>query len=128
MVVKDSAGASTVIRQSLRLAILLVLAQALSTQGEEAAAPPSDGSRPIFDGKTLQGWEGNLGTFRIEDGAIVGGSLKAAIPRNEYLCTVERFDNFELRLKFRVLGGTLDNRIPNAASNSAASECRRATK
>ena len=30
----------------------------------------------LFDGKTFAGWEGNNDVFRIEDGAIVGGSLE----------------------------------------------------
>ena len=32
----------------------------------------------IFDGRTLDGWEGNLKMFRVEDGAIVAGKGKNA--------------------------------------------------
>ncbi len=64
----------------------------------------ADEFEPLFDGRTFSGWEGNLDSFRIEDGAIVGGTLKKAIPRNEFLCTKESFGDFELRLKFKVLG------------------------
>ena len=75
----------------------------------------------IFDGKTFTGWEGNLTIFRIEDGAIVGGSLKDKIVRNEFLCTTRVYGDFELRLKFKLLGGDTANagvqfrtkRIPN---------------
>jgi len=80
----------------------------------------ADDFAPLFDGSSLAGWEGNLDSFRIEDGAIVGGSLKAPIPRNEFLCTKESFDDFELRLKFKVLGKGVNagvqirtERIPN---------------
>ncbi len=59
---------------------------------------------PLFDGKTFRGWEGNLKVFRIEDGAIVGGSLKGRLPHNEYLCTTKSYADFELRLKFKLLG------------------------
>ncbi|MFN0124682.1 MAG: DUF1080 domain-containing protein [Blastocatellia bacterium] len=58
----------------------------------------------LFDGKTFKGWEGDLKTFRIEMGAIVGGTLTAPIPRNEFLCTTRDYSNFRLRLKFRVQG------------------------
>jgi hypothetical protein len=76
---------------------------------------------PIFDGRTFTGWEGNLSIFRIEDGAIVGGSLKDKIARNEFLCTTTAYSDFELRLKFKLLGGEAANagvqfrtkRIPN---------------
>ena len=63
----------------------------------------------IFDGKTFTGWEGNLTIFRIESGAIVGGSLKDKIVRNEFLCTTRVYGDFELRLKFKLLGGDTAN-------------------
>jgi hypothetical protein len=59
---------------------------------------------PIFDGKTFDGWEGDLKIFRIQDGAIVGGSLKDKIARNEFLCTTKTYGDFELRLKVKLLG------------------------
>ena len=59
---------------------------------------------PLFDGKTFYGWEGKLDVFRIEDGAIVGGSLKKPIPNNEFLCTEKQFGDFELRLKAKLVG------------------------
>ena len=63
-----------------------------------------DGFTRLFDGKTFDGWEGNLKAFRIEDGAIVGGSLNERVPRNEFLCIKKEHANFELRLKFKLLG------------------------
>jgi hypothetical protein len=61
--------------------------------------------KPLFDGKTLAGWEGETEkTWRIEDGAIVGGSLEAAVPRNEFLCTTKSYGDFELKVKFKLLG------------------------
>jgi hypothetical protein len=69
-------------------------------------APVSSGTEPValFDGKTLTGWEGNAETFRVHDGAIVGGSLEKRIPRNEFLCTKREYGDFELNAKFKVLG------------------------
>ena len=59
----------------------------------------------LFDGKTFGGWEGDTNkSFRIEDGAIVGGTLKEKIPRNEFLCTTRMYTNFVLRLKFKLVG------------------------
>lgn len=63
-----------------------------------------DGFISIFDGKTFEGWEGDLDWFRIEDGAIVAGSLERKIPKNVFLCTEEEYGNFELRLRVRLLG------------------------
>lgn len=67
------------------------------------AAEP-DGDVSLFDGKSIKGWEGDLKVFRIEEGAIVGGSLKRDNPRNEFLCTEREYGDFELTLKFKVLG------------------------
>lgn len=61
------------------------------------AAP--DGFVPIFDGESLTGWEGNFDTFRVDNDAIVGGSLNDEILLNEYLCTKDEYENFELRLQ-----------------------------
>ena len=60
---------------------------------------------PLADGKTFAGWEGDTAkTWRIQDGAFVGGSLTEKVPHNEFLCTQREFGNFELRLKFKLLG------------------------
>lgn len=59
----------------------------------------------LFDGKSFKGWEGDTNkTFRIQDGAIVGGSMNEKIPQNEFLCTTRNYTNFVLTLKFKLLG------------------------
>jgi hypothetical protein len=58
----------------------------------------------LFDGKSFEGWEGNLKLFRIEDQAVVAGSLTEPIARNEFLCTRAEYGDFELRVKFKVQG------------------------
>jgi hypothetical protein len=67
--------------------------------------------KKLFDGKTLAGWEGDAKTWRVEDGSIVGGSLETQVPRNEFLCTHKTYEDFELTLKFKLLG---DKRTANA--------------
>jgi hypothetical protein len=65
-----------------------------------AAAPVS-----IFDGKTFQGWDGDTAKiWRIEDGALVAGSLTAMVARNEFLATTRSYTNFVLRLKVKLTG------------------------
>jgi hypothetical protein len=78
------------------------------------------GFQSLFDGHSLAGWEGNGRIFHVEDGAIVGGSLAEPIARNEFLCTTAEFGDFELRLKFKLLGEGVNGgvqirsrRIPN---------------
>ena len=60
----------------------------------------------IFDGKTFDGWEfrDNEKWFRIEDGAIVGGTREEAIPRNEFLATAKEYGDFTLRIECKAIG------------------------
>jgi hypothetical protein len=97
---------------------LLSLALALGSALAAAAADPV----PLFNGKDFTGWEGDTAkTWRIEDGAIVGGSTDAVVPRNEFLCTTKTYGDFELSLKFKLVGDKKANagvqvrtrRIPN---------------
>jgi hypothetical protein len=74
----------------------------------------------LFDGKTFEGWEGNLKYWRIQDGAFVGGSLKGPLDHNEFLCTKKSYGDFELRLKIKLVGAGVNSgiqfrsqRVPN---------------
>jgi len=58
----------------------------------------------LFDGETFGGLEGDLEFFRIEQGAIVAGSLDRPIPHNTFLTTTREYSDFELRLKARLTG------------------------
>jgi hypothetical protein len=76
------------------------LAFLLALTAIAAAAPV-----PIFDGKTFEGWEGDTAkTWRIVDGAFVGGSLTETVKQNEFLATKKKYRNFELTLKFKLTG------------------------
>ena len=69
------------------------------------AATLSAAPEPLFDGKTFKDWDGDTAkTWRIEEGAMVGGSLTEKVPRNEFLATTREFGNFELRLKCKLVG------------------------
>ena len=70
--------------------------------GDEKSS--EDGFVALFDGKTLEGWDGESAQFRVEEDSIVGGSTQAAIPHNFFLSTKEEFADFELRLQFRLIG------------------------
>ena len=67
--------------------------------------PPQGKPVVLFDGRTFSGWEGDTAkTWRIEDGAIAGGSLEETVPRNDFLCTTRAYSDFVLRLKFKLVG------------------------
>ena len=97
---------------------VLLLPALIPPQGRPATASTAV---TIFDGETFDGWEGDRNIFRIQDGAVVGGTLATKIARNEFLCTTKSYGDFELRLKVKLLGGDKANagvqfrtsRIPN---------------
>ncbi len=65
-----------------------------------SCGPPS--STSVFDGSTLNGWEGDSNTWRVENGNIAGGSLEETVPHNEFLCTEKTYSDFHLTLKYRL--------------------------
>ncbi|CAN5906081.1 GDSL-type esterase/lipase family protein [soil metagenome] len=59
---------------------------------------------PLFDGRTFDGWEGEMNqVWRIENGAIVGGSMEGN-PQNEFLTTKKNYRNFLLKLDYKLVG------------------------
>jgi hypothetical protein len=82
---------------------LFLVAGAFLTLG--FLGPSSKKAVKLFDGKTFSGWEGDtIKTWRIENGAIVGGSLDENVPHNEFLATKRSYGNFVLKLKFKLSG------------------------
>jgi putative membrane-bound dehydrogenase-like protein len=78
----------------LRFALLFLL-----LAGVASSEPVS-----LFDGTSLDGWEGDTEkVWRIRDGVIVGGSLEGN-PQNEFLATRKRYGNFRLRLEYKLVG------------------------
>jgi hypothetical protein len=81
-------------------AIPLLLLAALLTTSIAHGAPVT-----VFDGKSFEGWEGDIEKmWRIEEGALVGGSLKEKVPHNFFLATEKSYGDFELRLKCKLVG------------------------
>ena len=79
-----------------RILVLALLASTLTLR----AAPATS----IFDGRTLAGWEGDLKWWRVQDGALTGGSATEKVPKNFFLATTRSFQNFNLRVKIKLTG------------------------
>jgi len=69
-------------------------------------ADDSDGFVPIFDGVTLNGWDGDPTFWRAEDGAIIGESTpEKVVQQNTFIIwrgAIVR--DFELKAEFRING------------------------
>ena len=65
------------------------------------------GFKPIFDGKTLDGWKSpNMSYFSVADGAITARSTRQnPVKTNQFLVwQLGELDDFELKLKYRMSG------------------------
>ena len=62
------------------------------------------GFQPIFDGKTLNGWDGDPKLWRVENGAIVGETTRETMPKqNSFLIWRGGSPaNFELKAEYRL--------------------------
>src|SRR5689334_16396591 len=62
------------------------------------------GYRPIFDGTSLAGWEGDTAYWRAEGGSIVGETTDAhPLKANTFLIyTKEQPGDFELKVDFKI--------------------------
>lgn len=80
----------------LRLALLLVATTALASE-----------FTPLFDGKTLTGWDGDPRFWSAKDGVIRGETTLAALPKgNTFLIWRGGAPkDFELKLMFRIQNG-----------------------
>lgn len=90
---------------------VLVAMIALSGAGFKAATAAGPAAAPIdfdafvdlFNGKDLNGWEGATQLWSARDGMIVGKSQ--GIKYNAFLATTKEYEDFELKLSFRLVGG-----------------------
>jgi hypothetical protein len=58
----------------------------------------------LFDGKSLQGWEGDPEYFRVQQSCIVAGRLDRPIRGNQFLVSDQEFHNFDLVFESKLIG------------------------
>jgi hypothetical protein len=81
-----------------RLALLALLAVAVSQDKAPLPAPDADGWITLFNGKDLTGWSGDPNIWRVKDGYIQGQVDK--IGYNTFLVYDHPFSEFILEAKF----------------------------
>lgn len=65
------------------------------------AAEP--GFKPLFDGKTLNGWKGDPRLWKVVDGVIVGSTEGVSLTKNTFLIyEPAKFSNFILRAEVKL--------------------------
>lgn len=92
---------------SRRNAALLTLILLLGAPFCVSAADDEAGFTSMFNGKDLSGWDGKPGWWYVEDGAITSQTTpeKPCTKCNYLIWTGGAPADFELRLKYRIVGG-----------------------
>lgn len=96
------------------MAGILVSSTGCQSGGQKNSADSSqvhtdeDGFVSMFDGKTLNGWEGDTSLWHAEDGVLVGEETASTPPlkANTFLIwTAGQPSNFELKAEYRISSG-----------------------
>src|SRR5438876_12077194 len=66
------------------------------------AAAQELGFVPIFDGKTLNGWDGDPRLWSVRDGIIVGSTEGVTLDANSFLITKRDYLDFTLRAEVKL--------------------------
>lgn len=119
-VLVDAVAASS--RHMAKLACGLLMCCAVAAHAQETATPPrtppppprqtypepasndDSGWEPIFDGKTLQGWEGDPKYWRVENGCLVGEVTPETLLKNNsfIIWRAGAPKDFDLKVEYRV--------------------------
>ena len=70
--------------------------------GFAAAAFAADGFVPLFNGRNLDGWDGNPRLWSVKDGIIVGSTEGNPLQHNEFLISRNKYANFVLRADMKL--------------------------
>jgi len=84
------------------IAISAVLFCAFCAWAQLAPEEARQGFRLIFNGKNLEGWDGDPRLWSVSDGAIVGSTDKVKLAHNSFLAYKENFANFILRAQAKL--------------------------
>lgn len=92
-----------------RRSVCLCLAVVLSVGSIDAfdAEKDSEGFESIFDGKTLEGWDGNPELWSVEEGAITGKTNKdKPLKSNSFIIwRAGKTEDFILKLDYKIVKG-----------------------
>ena len=76
----------------------LLLALLLCSLGTFA----KDGFQPLFNGKNLDGWDGDPRLWKAQDGMIIGSTEGAPLEYNSFLMTKQSYANFILKAQAKL--------------------------
>ena len=80
---------------------------AIGVWSVSARAADDDGWQTIFDGKTLDGWDGNPDFWSVQDGTITGQTTEEKKTKGNTFIIWRKGEtaDFELKLEYKIIGG-----------------------
>jgi hypothetical protein len=82
------------------LAMAMVIGAWVAWPAAGQSPTAEEGFTPLFDGRTLEGWQGAKDGYEVREGAIV------SLPRGSgNLCTVKQYSDFHLKFEFKLTPG-----------------------
>jgi hypothetical protein len=66
------------------------------------AAFAAGGFRPLFNGRNLDGWDGDPRLWKVRDGIIVGSTEGVTLSDNTFLISRQSFRDFHLRVEMKL--------------------------
>src|SRR5512132_3780544 len=67
-----------------------------------AAAFAQDGFKPLFNGRNLDGWDGDPRLWKVVDGEIVGSTEGVTLEHNSFLITKRSYGDFIFRAQMKL--------------------------
>jgi hypothetical protein len=91
----------------MRVAAALLALVALAAPGANELTDQErrEGFVLLFNGKSLDGWEGDADLWSVRGGAIIGSSDRKRIEQNTFLVYKQPFSDFLLRAEVRLRNG-----------------------
>lgn len=84
----------------MRIACSVALLASLFVGSYVPAADKDSSFQPLFDGKTLSGWNGSVEGYTVDDGAI-----KCIAQKGGFLYTDKEYGDFHLKFDFKLTPG-----------------------
>jgi hypothetical protein len=93
------------------LVAVVLAATGSGARGKSPAETPPSETITLFDGKTLDGWEGDIAKYwSVVDGTIVGKNT-SEVKVSTYLFTKQKFTDFRLKAKVKLVTSKMHSGI-----------------
>ena len=92
----DYAIQSRFVRTLITVFLLIIICLPSFAQNNE------EGLQPMFNGRDLDGWDGDPRLWRVEDGEIVGSTEGVTLKGNTFLICKKTYGDFHIKLQAKV--------------------------